>query len=98
MTTTPFSNETPKVTPLAGVSADTPTGPGVDTKIHAQWSEIKADLTKAWNRLSESDLESTQGDPRAINLLLQKNYGQTHDTYSKKITDIFERFDAKKVN
>ncbi len=98
MTTTPFTNETPKVTPLAGVSVNTPTGPGVDTKIHAKWTEIKADLMKAWNKLSEGDLESTHGDPRQINLLLQKNYGETHDTYSKKITDIFERFNAEKVN
>lgn len=98
MTTTPLNNETPKVTPLVGVSANTPTGPGVDTKIHAKWTEIKADLMGAWNKLSEADLESTNGDPRQINLLLQKNYGETQDTYSKKITDIFERFNAEKLN
>ena len=98
MTTTPLNNETPKVTPLVGVSANTPTGPGVDTKIHAKWTEIKADLMGAWNKLSEADLESTNGDPRQINLLLQKNYGETQDTYSKKITYIFERFNAEKLN
>ena len=98
MTTTPLNNETSKVTPLSGVSASTPTGPGMDTKIHAKWAEIKADVMKAWNKLSEGDLESTHGDQKAINALLQKNYGDTPDGYTKKLTDIYERYDARKVN
>ncbi len=97
MTTTPLNSETPKVTPLAGVSTSTPTGPGMDTKIHAKWTEIKADIMKGWNKLSEGDLESTHGDQKAVNALLQKNYGET-DTHSKRLTDIYERYDAKKVN
>lgn len=68
------------------------------TQVSAKWAEIKGDIIKSWNKLSDSDLESTKGDQKSINALLQKNYGATHDTYSKKITDIFERYDAKKVN
>lgn len=63
--------------------------------VNPKWSEIKTDIKKSWDKLSDSDLEKTKGDMKEINVLLQKSYGSTHDTYSKKLTDIFQKFDTK---
>jgi len=60
-----------------------------------KWSEIKVDIKKSWDKLSDSDLEKTKGDMKEINVLLQKSYGSTQDTYSQKLTDIFHKFDTK---
>ena len=66
------------------------------TTTNPKWPEIKIDIKKSWDKLSDSDLDKTKGDMKEINVLLQKSYGSNQETYSQKLTDIFHKFDAKK--
>jgi uncharacterized protein YjbJ (UPF0337 family) len=58
-------------------------------------TEIKGDIQKAWGKLTDDDLEKTKGDLKSISGLIQQKYGQTEDSYSKKVSDIFDRFANK---
>jgi uncharacterized protein YjbJ (UPF0337 family) len=61
-----------------------------------KWPEIREDLQKSWGKLTDSDLDKTKGDVRAISGLIQEKYGESQDTYRKKVTDIIAKFEAKK--
>ena len=65
--------------------------------VNAHWSEIKGDIKKSWSKLSDGDLEKTKGDIKEITVLLQKNYSEGQDANSKKLTEIFKKFDDKKA-
>ena len=63
---------------------------------HTKWPEIKVDIKKSWNKIADMDLENTKGDFKAIGNLLQKNYGDTTESYDKKLSEIFKRFEPTK--
>lgn len=63
---------------------------------NVKWPEIKGDIKKTWDKIAEVDLESTKGDFKAISTLLQKSYGETVESYSKKLSEIFKNFEGKK--
>ena len=67
------------------------------TTSNVKWPEIKVDIIKAWGKVSDSDLENTKGDFKEISSLLQKNYGETNSSYASKLSEIFKRFDDKKM-
>ncbi len=64
---------------------------------NAKWPEIKTEIRKTWDKVLETDLEGTKGDFKSIAGLLQKNYGDTVDSYSKKLSEIFKNFSEVKV-
>ena len=64
--------------------------------INGKWLEIRGDLQKAWGKLTESELDKTKGDIRAISGLIQQKYGEAQDTYRKKVTEIIAKFETKK--
>jgi uncharacterized protein YjbJ (UPF0337 family) len=64
--------------------------------IKGKWTEIKGDLQKSWGKLTNDELEKTKGDIKAIQGLLQQRYGQAEETFSKKVSDIFEKFRNEK--
>lgn len=62
--------------------------------LNGKWNEIKSDIKKAYGKLTDDELEKTKGDMQAISGLLQQRYGETVDFFSKKVSDIFGRFDT----
>lgn len=64
---------------------------------NAKWPEIKTEIRKNWDKVPEADLEVTKGDFKSIAGLLQKNYGDTVDSYSKKLSEIFKNFGEVKA-
>lgn len=61
-----------------------------------KWTEIKGDLQKTWGKLTDNELEETKGDIKAIRGLLQQRYGEVQEDFGKKVSDIFEKFGAKR--
>ncbi|MDH4468953.1 MAG: CsbD family protein [Bacteriovoracaceae bacterium] len=64
--------------------------------VEGKWLEIRGDLQKAWGKLTDSELDKTKGDIRAISGLIQQKYGEAQDTYRKKVTEIIAKFETKK--
>lgn len=67
-----------------------------ENTIKGKWLEIKGEVQKAWGKLTDDELEQTKGDAKAIGGLIQQKYGATQDSYTKKVDDIFKRFELKK--
>ncbi len=67
-----------------------------ENTIKGKWLEMKGDIQKAWGKLTDDELEKTKGDMKAIGGLIQQRYGETQNSYSKKLSDIFKRFETKK--
>lgn len=65
--------------------------------ISGKWLEIKGEVQKAWGKLTADELEETKGDLKAIGGLIQQKYGEAQDVYSKKLGEIFNRFEDKKT-
>jgi uncharacterized protein YjbJ (UPF0337 family) len=65
-------------------------------KIAGKWLEIKGELQKSWGKLTDSDLDQTKGDLKAISGLLQQKYGKAQATYTNTLNEIFARFEEKK--
>lgn len=78
-------------TPTKGVHMSTNT-----ESTNVKWPEIKGDIKKTWDKVADVDLEGTKGDFKAISALIQKNYGETVESYSKKLSEIFKSFEVKK--
>jgi uncharacterized protein YjbJ (UPF0337 family) len=69
-----------------------------ENTVKGKWLEIKGDIQKAWGNLTDDELEKTKGDAKAISGLVQQRYGEAQDSATKKIDDIFKRFEIKKDN
>lgn len=70
--------------------------PTNENTIKGKWLEIKGDVQKAWGKLTDDELEKTKGDMKAIGGLIQQRYGKAQENYGKKLSEIFQRFEAKK--
>lgn len=64
--------------------------------IKGKWLEMKGDIQKAWGKLTDSDLDKTKGDLKAISGLIQQKYGEEQDKSTAKLADIFKRFEKEK--
>ena len=67
-----------------------------ENTIKGKWLEIKGDLQKSWGKLTDDELEKTKGDIKAIGGLIQQRYGEKQEIYSKKLNEIFKRFEIQK--
>jgi uncharacterized protein YjbJ (UPF0337 family) len=67
-----------------------------ENTLKGKWLEIKGDIQKAWGNLADDELEKTKGDMKSIQGLIQQKYGKTQESYEKKLSDIFGRFESKK--
>ncbi len=67
-----------------------------ENTIKGKWLEIKGDIQKHWGEITNDELEKTKGDIKAISGLIQQKYGQAQDNYSKKLSEIFSRFESRK--
>ncbi len=64
--------------------------------IKGKWLEFKGNIQKTWGKLTDDELEKTKGDVKAIGGLIQQRYGETQDSYDRKLEDIYRRLDKKK--
>ncbi|MEQ1878054.1 MAG: CsbD family protein [Bdellovibrionia bacterium] len=64
--------------------------------IKGKWLELKGEVQKAWGKLTNDELDKTQGDIKAISGLIQQKYGEAQETYLKKVTEMRARIEAKK--
>ena len=67
-----------------------------ENTINGKWLEIKGEVQKAWGQLTDDELTQTKGDMKAIGGLIQQKYGNEKETYSEKLSGIFQKFEAKK--
>lgn len=67
-----------------------------ENMLKGKWLEVKGDIQKAWGKLTDDDLEQTKGDLKSIGGLIMQRYGETQGDYSKKLADIFSKFEEKK--
>ncbi|MGZ3787842.1 MAG: CsbD family protein [Bacteriovorax sp.] len=56
-----------------------------------KWREIKGDVQKAWGKLTDDDLDKSEGDMKKIAGIIQQRYGETQKGASEKLADIFKR-------
>lgn len=56
-----------------------------------QWSQVKGEIQKTWNRLDADELEQTHGDVEAISDLVQKRYALDKDQAEQKIDEVIDR-------
>lgn len=68
----------------------------MENKVQGKWLEIKGEVLKSWGKLTSDDLDQTKGDMMAIGGLIQQKYGEAQESYDKKLSGIFSRYQDKK--
>ncbi|MBI2522405.1 MAG: hypothetical protein HYV97_18440 [Bdellovibrio sp.] len=63
--------------------------------VKENWEEIKTELRRKWSKLTDKELEKTEGDEGMICGLIHKKYGGKPETYSAKVSEIFQRFELR---
>jgi uncharacterized protein YjbJ (UPF0337 family) len=61
-----------------------------------KWLQMKGELQKSWGKLTNDELDKTQGDMKAVGGLIQQRYGHAQEKYSKQLAEIFSQFEEKK--
>ena len=64
--------------------------------IKGKWLEFKGNLKKQWGKLTDDELDKTDGDVKAIGGLIQQRYGEKEDVYGRKLEDIYRGLEDKK--
>ena len=64
--------------------------------VKGKWLEIKGEVQKAWGKLTNDELDKTEGDMKAVAGLIQQKYGETKDGFQDKLDGIYERFVDRK--
>ncbi len=64
--------------------------------VKGKWLEIKGEVQKAWGKLTNDELDKTEGDMKAVAGLIQQKYGETKDSFQGQLDGIYERFISKK--
>jgi uncharacterized protein YjbJ (UPF0337 family) len=59
-------------------------------KLNGKWSQTKTEIQKAWNKLTDIDLEKTNGDRSAVSKLVQRTYSVSEESISRRLSDIFK--------
>jgi uncharacterized protein YjbJ (UPF0337 family) len=60
--------------------------------VKGKWLEIKGEVQKAWGKLTNDELDKTEGDMKAVAGLIQKKYGETKDGFQEKLDGIYKQF------
>jgi len=64
--------------------------------IKGKWLEFKGNLKKQWGKLTDDELDKTDGDVKAIGGLIQQRYGEKEDSYGRKLEDIYRGLEDRK--
>ena len=60
--------------------------------VKGKWLEIKGEVQKAWGKLTNDELDKTEGDMKAVAGLIQQKYGETKDGFQGQLDGIYGRF------
>lgn len=55
-----------------------------------KWKDLKIELKRTWNKLTDDELERSKGDIKIIEGLIQRKYGELQTINSQKIAAIFK--------
>jgi uncharacterized protein YjbJ (UPF0337 family) len=67
-----------------------------ENTIKGKWLEVKGDIQKAWGKITDDELEKTKGDMKSIGGLIQQKYGESKESTSDKLSEMFKRFEKQK--
>ncbi|HPI40290.1 MAG TPA: CsbD family protein [Pseudobdellovibrionaceae bacterium] len=67
-----------------------------ENTVKGKWLEIKGEVQKSWGKLTNDEIDKTQGDMKALGGIIQQKYGEAQESYNKKLSDIVNRFETKK--
>ena len=67
-----------------------------ENEVKGKWLEIRGEVQKAWGKLTNDELDQSKGDLKIISGLIQQKYGKSQGEYTKKLSDIFNRFEEQK--
>lgn len=65
---------------LGGINKDT---------LKGSWKEFKGGLQKSWGKITDDEWEETKGDVTQIVGLIQRNYGESKEDVSRKLSDMY---------
>ncbi len=61
--------------------------------LKGKWQDMKSDIQRTWGRLTDTEIDSTRGEIKAIGQLIEKKYGQSLDQVTTKLDELTKKFD-----
>lgn len=61
-----------------------------------KWNEFKGELQKTWGKLTDDEIDQTQGDLKSIGGLIQQKYGKAQEEYKDKLSSLLKRYEVQK--
>jgi uncharacterized protein YjbJ (UPF0337 family) len=62
--------------------------------IAGKWHQIKGDLKSRWARLTDDDLERTEGNFEYLVGLVQERYGMVRDVAERQVREFGRKYEA----
>lgn len=59
-----------------------------DNVAKGRWQQMKGEIQKAWGRLTDDELNQTEGDLTRLGGLIQQKYGLTQDEVRRRIDEL----------
>jgi uncharacterized protein YjbJ (UPF0337 family) len=57
-----------------------------------RWTQVKCEILKAWRRLTDSEVEETNGDIAKLTGLVHQKYSESKEEISARIHSFVSRF------
>jgi uncharacterized protein YjbJ (UPF0337 family) len=61
--------------------------------IKGKWREIKGGVRNLWARVTDEEIEATQGDFGQLAGLVERKYGESHESVQEKLRRLLDSFD-----
>jgi uncharacterized protein YjbJ (UPF0337 family) len=58
-----------------------------------KWTEIKGGVRNLWGKITDDDLEKTEGNIQSVAGIVQEKYGETKEDIKKKLDQLMDSFD-----
>ena len=62
-------------------------------QIKGKWDEIKGGVKNLWGKVTDDDLEKVKGDIQSVSGIVEKKYGESKESITKKLDDLMDSFD-----
>lgn len=63
--------------------------------VKGKWNEFKGELQKAWGRLTDDEVESTNGDLTALSDIVQRKYGLGQEEIRSRMDQMISKFSTE---
>ena len=64
-------------------------------QIKGKWDEIKGGIRNLWGKVTDDELEKTNGNIQSVAGIVQEKYGETKESIRKKLDTLMDSFDNK---